>query len=180
MNTGALQSVNPFLLNNLREGFAKKKAERQGAAGGKFSSMLQKSDEQTLDAASAAEAAKTREVGGISALLDEVHSTGDALSKHPFPDEIEHYKTAVRRFIRFVVDNAFNIEESEGIANKFKPQYKERTGEIRNAAQKYMMIGVIDQKLENLAAQIMASQGEKLKFLAHIDEINGLLINLLK
>lgn len=177
---GAIQSINPFLLNAPPRGNVKRKEAGKASAAGKgaFASILTEHHErpQTLELSEMAPPANA-DLGG---LLDDVHSAGDALSKRPCPEEIRRYKAAVRSFIRFVVDNAFSVEKSEGVLNKFKPQFKDRTGEARNEAQKYRMVGVIDQKLETLAAQIMAAQGKRLGFLAHIDEINGLLINLLR
>jgi len=43
---------------------------------------------------------------------------------------------------------------------------------------KYVIIRVIDEKLEDLAAHVLKSQGEQLDILDRIDEINGLLIDL--
>ncbi|MDR2481008.1 MAG: YaaR family protein [Spirochaetaceae bacterium] len=116
---------------------------------------------------------------GLSELLDEVHSAGDELKKHPLPDEIYRYKKAVKKFVCFVVKNSFTIKDSEGILNIYKPQYKNRKPEERNKRNKYKIITVIDQKLENMAAGILAGQSEQLKFLANIDEINGMIIDLL-
>ncbi len=107
----------------------------------------------------------------LSALLDSVSESGDALKDRPVPDNIMRYKEAVRNFMKFVVSRSFSAETSEGIKIRkgleFKPQ------------KQYTQIHVIDEKLERLAAGILSSQKDKLAILAAVEEINGLLVNLL-
>lgn len=116
----------------------------------------------------------------LQALLDDVHSTGDALKNRPFPEEIKRYKQAVRDFIRYVVENGYTVEKQTGIPNYLKDGFKGRRG--GNAAKErkdFHLIQVVDRKLEQLAAGIMAGQTSQLEMLARIDEIAGLLIDLL-
>jgi uncharacterized protein YaaR (DUF327 family) len=116
----------------------------------------------------------------VTMLLDDVHSAGDALKNRPFPDEIKQYKAAVRNFMRFVLGNAYSVEVKEGIANKYKPQFANKKGSVRDNKLVFTNIEVIDRKLENLANEIMSAQIAQIKLLSRIEEINGLLINLLR
>ncbi|MDR2864283.1 MAG: YaaR family protein [Spirochaetaceae bacterium] len=177
IDIASAQLVNPFLTNSLSP--VKNKEANKTAARGKssFFTLLKKNDES--EAAAAIEEDISLKNADVNALLDDVHNAGDMLKNRPFAEEIKQYKSAIRRFISFVVENAFSLEESEGIQNKYKAQFKNKKGGARDARKPYTMIAVIDQKLENLAAQIMASQGEKFHLLARIEEINGLLVNLL-
>jgi len=43
---------------------------------------------------------------------------------------------------------------------------------------RFTLVKVIDEKLEALAASVLAAQKEQIAILAQIDEINGLLVNL--
>jgi uncharacterized protein YaaR (DUF327 family) len=43
----------------------------------------------------------------------------------------------------------------------------------------YHVIRVIDEKLDRLAAEVLTNQRDKLSLLAKIDEINGMLVDLL-
>jgi uncharacterized protein YaaR (DUF327 family) len=103
----------------------------------------------------------------IRALLDEVHSSGDDLKSRPFPDEIMRYKKAVRNFIHYVVENGYALEERTSGANLLRRK-------------KFTLVQVADRKLEQLAAGIMAGQTNQLELLARIDEIAGILVNLLR
>jgi len=100
-------------------------------------------------------------------LLDEVHSAGDALSRRPFPPEITAYRTAVRNFINYVVENSYDTEEQKSGINILKQK-------------KFTLIRVIDSKLEGMAAAILRSQLNQLEILEKLDEIKGLLVNLLE
>jgi uncharacterized protein YaaR (DUF327 family) len=100
-------------------------------------------------------------------LLDEVHSSGDALAKRPFPPEIQAYKQAVRNFVRYVVENCFDTEEHQSGANLLKRK-------------KFTLVQVIDRELEEMAAAIMRGQENQISILARIDEIRGLLVDLME
>ncbi len=103
----------------------------------------------------------------IKDLLDDVHSSGERLKERPFPEEIKQYKKAVRNFLHYVVENGYIIEEQISGTNPLKRK-------------KFTLIQVVDKKLEQLAAGIMAGQSTQLEILAKVDEIKGLLIDLLR
>ena len=106
----------------------------------------------------------------LSSLLDSVSESGEALKERPSPDNIVRYKEAVRNFMKFVVSRAFKKETSAGI--------KIRRG-LEFSQKEYTQIHVIDEKLERLAAGILSNQKDKLAILASVEEINGLLVDLL-
>jgi uncharacterized protein YaaR (DUF327 family) len=103
----------------------------------------------------------------LQTLLDEVHSAGDALKHRPFPNEIKRYKQAVSDFLRHVVENSYALTEQTSGINLLKRK-------------KYTLIQVLDHKLEQLAAGILAGQTAQIELLARIDEISGLLVDLLE
>jgi uncharacterized protein YaaR (DUF327 family) len=103
----------------------------------------------------------------LQTLLDDVHSSGDELKNRPFPEEILRYKKAVRNFIHYVVENSYTLEEKTSGANLLRRK-------------KFTLIQVVDKKLEQLAAGIMTGQTNQLELLARIDEIAGILVNLLQ
>jgi len=116
----------------------------------------------------------------VNFLMDEVRSTGSVLLERPFPDEIIRYKQAVRNFMHYVVQNGFSVEYENGIPKFLKPGYSGDRGTPDSREQKrYTKIQVIDRKLEDLAAMLLAGQKDRLKLTAGLEEINGLLIDLL-
>ena len=103
----------------------------------------------------------------VEVLLDEVHEAGEALKRDPVFGPLNGYKTAVRRFLRYVLDNALETGEILGIRNPETMLQK-----------KYIAVRVVDEKLESLAAHVLKGQADQLDILRRIDEINGLLVDL--
>lgn len=102
----------------------------------------------------------------LEGLLDDVHACGDALKERTHPDNIVAYKNAVRSFVRYVVDRSIAVTERTSGGNILKRK-------------KFTQVQVIDEKLEQLAAGILANQKNQLALLAKIEEINGLLVDLI-
>ncbi|MDR2758823.1 MAG: YaaR family protein [Spirochaetaceae bacterium] len=115
----------------------------------------------------------------IQELLDEVHSSGDSLKKRPFPEEMKRYKRAIRNFLHYIVENGFGVERQKGIPNSQKSGFK-GPRESAKDCKPYAVVQVVDRKLEQLAAGILAGQVTQLEILAKVDEITGLLVNLLR
>jgi len=117
----------------------------------------------------------------VNTLMDDVRDAGDRLKSRPFGEEIIRYKQAVRNFINYVVQNCYSKEDDEGILNKFKPSFKGRRATPEaNKAIGYVKIQVIDKKLEDLAAMLLSSQGRQMELVSRLEEIKGLLIDLLQ
>lgn len=117
-------------------------------------------------------------------LLDDVRRKGEALSKRPFPSEIRNYRQAVRNLIGRVIDATYGVEEDSGLPNYLKAGFDKTTfkadPERRTEKKKYQTVRVIDQKLDKLAAGIMMGQSGQMGILRSIEEINGLLVDLLR
>lgn len=103
----------------------------------------------------------------LEGYVDDVHRLGDALAKRPNQDNLVVYRQAVGRFLRLVVRSAFGTEEhlsKRDILNQ----------------KKYVLVTTLDQKLERLALGILQSQESSLQILARLEEINGLIVDLLQ
>jgi len=117
----------------------------------------------------------------VNMLMDDVRDTGDRLLSRPLPEEIIRYKQAVRNFINYIVQNNFSIGRDEGIMNKYKPGFKgNRSSPSAEKRQVNTTIEVIDKKLEDLAAMLLANQANQLELVSRLEEIKGLLIDLLQ
>jgi uncharacterized protein YaaR (DUF327 family) len=103
----------------------------------------------------------------VAKLLDEVHNAGDELKDRPFPEEISRYKQAVRNFLHYVIENGYALAESISGTNILKRK-------------KFIMVQVVDQKLEELALGLLKNQTGQIELLARVDEIAGLLVDLLQ
>jgi uncharacterized protein YaaR (DUF327 family) len=103
----------------------------------------------------------------VRCLLDEVHSSGDDLKKRPLQEEILRYKKAVRNFLHYVVQNGYTIEKQISGTNLLRRK-------------NFSLIQVVDHKLEQLAAGILAGQSTQLEILARLEEITGILVDLIQ
>ncbi|GHV74904.1 hypothetical protein AGMMS49940_22060 [Spirochaetia bacterium] len=102
----------------------------------------------------------------LQGLLDDVHSAGDALKQRPLADEIRQYKRAVRHFLHYVVENGYTVKTESYLFNHEK--------------RRKVQIEVVDQKLEQLASGILSGQLGQVELLARLDEITGLLVDLMQ
>jgi len=105
----------------------------------------------------------------LEELLDDIHEAGDALKDLPTLRNVKLYKNSVSKFLKFVVKNTLETETTAG--SNFNPLKKQK---------KYTIIRVVDEKLEQLAAGVLQNQSDKLSILERIEEINGLIVNLIK
>jgi uncharacterized protein len=103
---------------------------------------------------------------GIEELLDAVFVSGDSLKKSPTLESIRDYRQKVKDFVTYAVRHSIAVEETTSGANILKRK-------------RFTLVKVIDEKLEALAVSVLAAQKEQLAILAQIDEINGLLVNLM-
>lgn len=102
---------------------------------------------------------------GIEELLDGVFASGDALKKTPTMDTIREYRQKVKDFLKFVVQNSVRVEETTSGANIMKRK-------------RFTLVRVIDEKLDALAAMVLGGQKEQIAILAQIDQINGMIVDL--
>jgi len=117
----------------------------------------------------------------INLLMDEVRDAGDILKSRPLPEEILRYKQAVRSFINYVVKNSYSLEHEKGLPKFLKPGFTGQRGTPEAMSQKrHTIIMVIDKKLEDLAAMLLTSQSQQLGLISRLEEIKGLLIDLLQ
>ena len=116
------------------------------------------------------EIAKLSYAKAIETLLDSVYSSGSVLSKNQTMEEVQNYKRAVKNFVNFVVKNCYEVESH---------QTSKSTAMLRRKRPKqFYLVEVIDKKLDKLATEVLINQRNQLAFLAKIEEINGLLIDL--
>lgn len=143
--------------------------DKKAAKGkGVFRTSLAKALEESRDAGSSAGTfAEGFSDGDLEVLLDKVHESGDKLKDNPTVDLVQAYKKAVRDFVHHVVERSYAIEEKTSGGSILKRK-------------KFYRIAVIDESLERLAAEILRNQRDRLEILRKVDEINGMLVDLLQ
>jgi uncharacterized protein YaaR (DUF327 family) len=143
----------------------KKTKDKGGVKKNAFSRLLARQEVlETEEAFAPAEYPPSEEA--LQELVDDVHSAADELRLRPLAEEIKRYKQAVRHFLRYVVANNYAVKTENYLFNHEK--------------RRKVQIEVVDQKLEQLAAGILSGQLGQLAILARLDEITGLLVDLMQ
>ena len=102
----------------------------------------------------------------LETLLDGVHEAGDALSKTVTMPNILSYRKAVQNFLRLAMSRILGLERKVSGSNTLKKK-------------QFTLIKIINKKLENLVADVLKGQWERLAILERVDEINGLLVDII-
>jgi len=103
----------------------------------------------------------------LEKMLDDIHALGEKIRDNITFEIIAKYRSAVRSFLKHVVDEALKVEAKQSSPNVLRQK-------------KFTIVKVIDTKLERLASGVMLNQHDTFDILAKIDEINGLLIDLIR
>ncbi len=118
-------------------------------------------------------------------LADAVSLAGNDFSEIQNQENLEKFKSAVSQFIKFVVVNNFDVTIT---------QRKQRRGRARQPSRLFVFsdyslppqklkpkvsIEVINKKLDALARETLSAQANNLKILAQVNEIKGLIVDLL-
>jgi uncharacterized protein YaaR (DUF327 family) len=140
------------------------KPKGKGVKKSSFSRLLERQEVREAEMSALPDSPPSEEA--LQELLDDVHSAGDALRLRPLAEEIKRYKQAVRQFLHYVVENGYSVKTESYLFNHEK--------------RRKVQIEVVDQKLEQLAAGILSGQLGQVAILARLDEITGLLVDLLQ
>lgn len=118
-------------------------------------------------------------------LADAVSMAGNDFSEEQSQENLEKFKSSVSQFIRFVVVNNFDVNSYSRRKKKGQslqpprlfffsdysvPPTKRPAG---------VSIEVINQKLDALARETLSNQADNLKLLAQVNEIKGLIVDLM-
>ena len=87
--------------------------------------------------------------------MDDLHKTGDLLKKKPTVTDVRNYKNAVKAFISYVIDNALTVKRNS-------------SGRDVINRKKYMVINIVNKKLDRLAADIVQGQLPQLELVEKI------------
>lgn len=171
-----IDSFNPLFYSQsaaaLEAAKKNKKEEEQKKTGKvktRFADLLHKAEEiPATDPDLPIEIASMEIDEAVAFLMDEVTMAGEELKNSPLPKCYESYKKKITQFLHFVEKNTYDIENQLGIRS---PRFKNR--------KKYIIVTVVNEKLEQLARDIMFIQSSQISMLAKVEEIKGLLVDLL-
>jgi uncharacterized protein YaaR (DUF327 family) len=141
----------------------KKKAQKKGKTQRKsFSGLIEEAEEERGLSGDFDEPGQKRT---IEELLDGIFDSGGRLKELPTLERVKEYRQKVKAFVKYVVARMLAVKETTSGINVLKRK-------------RFTLVEVIDRQLENLAVSVLSAQREQLAILAQVDEINGLLVDL--
>lgn len=154
---------------NQKPGRKKRTKETEKGVQKKFDDFMHESrietEVQSLEFNAAEQAIKNDEV--LIKLQDEVFSKGDTLRKKITLETIKDYKKAVADFLAYFVSHTYDFKQTPEVRLSYR-QPKSST------------IRLINEKLEKFANELFTNQLKQLEILERVDEIKGLIIDLLR
>ncbi len=142
----------------------KKDKSTKKLKGRSFASVIERSAEERSPLFDAEDHGEHGE--NLEELLDEVHQSGDLLADSQSLNNIKRYRQAVSAFLAYVVGNMLTVEEQTSGGNILRRK-------------RFTQVKIIDNKLESLVQAVLRNQGKQLDVLERINEIRGLLIDLI-
>lgn len=104
--------------------------------------------------------------GSVEQLLDRVHSVGERLLAERGFSAVQEYREAVRRFLGAVLPDASAVEVHESNRDIL-------------SRKRYYLLGRINRSVERLVTGLLQSQMEQIEILTKLEEIEGMLVDLL-
>jgi uncharacterized protein YaaR (DUF327 family) len=132
----------------------------------KFSAKLESIQQQEEEELTAELNGEAEYKGNLEERLDKVHEQGERLKDLQTVENVQKYRKTVSSFLKYAFARMFSVEKNISGVNIFKRKY-------------FTRIKVIDRKIERLVADILQDQAAQLDIIARVDEINGLLVDLL-
>ncbi len=102
----------------------------------------------------------------LQGLYDDIKATGAKLTDRLSLTDLKEYRSKVSEFMNEVVTNSHEFS---------RQNFLDKRGRHRV----YGIVKHVDKNLDELASELMKSEKDKLKILEKVDEINGLLIDVL-
>nr|WP_314992090.1 DUF327 family protein [uncultured Treponema sp.] len=106
----------------------------------------------------------------ISLLQDAVRSAGDTLRTRQNPETILQYKQAVKHFIGYIAREAYTVTTRTHVRRDKTNRFTSRS---------FTQIVVINEKLDKFAGELLYDQKSQLFILERLEEIYGLIIDLI-
>lgn len=102
----------------------------------------------------------------LNLMLEEITAQGKKLGKHMDIRDMKHYRELIRDFLNEIVSRSHKFS---------RENFLDRKGRHRV----YTMIRLVNKNLDELAAELIKDEKDHILILNKIDEIRGLLIDLL-
>jgi hypothetical protein len=101
----------------------------------------------------------------LNLLMEEIVMQGDKLVKRTDIRDMKRYRTLIKEFMNEIVNRSHKFS---------RENFLDRRGRHRV----YGIIRLVDEKLDELAQQLVSEECDSISILAKVDEIKGLLLDI--
>jgi hypothetical protein len=134
---------------------------------GGFAERLAATENDDVPAVSTATGGTPVVTESVERLLDEVHSVGQELLDDRGYSTAQRYREAIRRFLAAVVPEIADIDIHESTTDIL-------------SRKRYYLIRTINTSVERLIEGVLSTQVRQVEILSRLEEVEGLLVDLLQ
>jgi len=102
----------------------------------------------------------------ISDLKNEIDEQGKRLADRVDVKELEKYRKLIREFLDEIVSNGYTFSREDAYASRGRHRY-------------IATVKIIDEKLDALGKEVLQEHADKIEILNKVDDIRGLLLDLM-
>ena len=102
----------------------------------------------------------------LEELKKKIDEQGERLADKADIKEFEKYRNLIREFIDEIVSNGYTFSKEDTYASRGKRRY-------------IATVDVVNEKLDELGKEVLNDQADKLEILSRIDDIRGLLLDMM-
>ena len=102
----------------------------------------------------------------LNVILQEISAQGKKLAKHMDVTDMKHYRELIKEFMNEIVNRSHKFSRENFLDKKGRHRV-------------YTMIKLVDKNLDELAAELIKDEKDHITILNKIDEIRGLLLDIL-
>lgn len=103
--------------------------------------------------------------GRLNLMMEEIVMQGDKLVKRMDVKDMKRYRTLIKEFMNEIVNHSHKFS---------RENFLDRRGRHRV----YGIIRLVDEKLDELARELMKDERDSMAILAAVDEIRGLILDI--
>ncbi len=104
--------------------------------------------------------------GRLNMMLEEISAQGKKLAKHMDLKDMKHYRALIKEFMNEIVNRSHKFSRENFLDKKGRHRV-------------YTMIKLMDKNLDELATELIKDEKDPIEILNRIDEIRGLLLDIL-
>ncbi|HKM00027.1 MAG TPA: YaaR family protein [Mobilitalea sp.] len=104
--------------------------------------------------------------GRLNMMLEEISAHGKKISKHMDVKDMKHYRELIKEFMNEIVNRSHKFSRENFLDKKGRHRV-------------YAMIKLVDKNLDEIAEELIKDEQDHIMILNKIDEIRGLLLDIL-